>query len=84
MKSYITEKVIQKLLAYKAADSSQTAALVECVKYADCWQIYAGRCQRYWVESGNLIWKFAASTVKMQVIQIECLGIYIVCKIFGY
>lgn len=88
MKSYITENVVQKLLAHKAADSSHTAALVECVKYTDCWQIYIGRCQRHWVETGSLIWKLAASAVKMQVIQIECLGIYIVCKmgrlIFGF
>ena len=88
MKSYVTENVIQKLLAHKAADSSQTVALVECMNYTDCWQIYTGTCLRHWVESGNLIWKLAASAVKMQVIQIECLGIYIVCKmcrlIFGY
>ena len=80
MKSYITENVIQKLLTHKAADSSQTAALVECVKYTDCCRVTQVRCQRHWVESGNLIWKLAASAVKMQVIQIECLGIYIVCK----
>jgi hypothetical protein len=42
VKSYITENVIQKLLAHKAADSSQTAALVECVKYTDWCRVTQG------------------------------------------
>lgn len=55
VKSYITENVIQKLLEHKAADSSQTAALVECVKYIDCWQIYTGRCQTLgWIGESDL------------------------------